>query len=448
MNALISNKIYLCVLLTITANAIKNTLTLPNPTYQVMLRKNKRACYGLKKDFKYYEEVCGELIIGRGNLQRLESYCLANSIKLDAKHNTVSGELYDEFVSENLKLRDYQEGVPEQILKERNGVIKLSTGFGKTIIALKLIELTRLPTLIIVPQEDILDQFVQELKKYYGYDAGVIQGSTWDIQQITIASISTLQQRDLVDIRKQFGMVIVDECHKMITDARMKVIQEFNPKRLYGMSGTPDRSDGQGQAIFFTFGEILVDKKVDTVQPVVEIVNSNCPIAAQEYHDMVAEMCRSEDRNIVIMNKIVDEVRQFRKILVLTKRVEHYKTIMEYLGSHSTFKMFSVDSDMKKKDRQELLRGLRANEKEFDVIFGTYALLGTGVDVPALDTLIIAGDLKSEVLTGQSSGRILRLFEGKPTPKVIDIVDNLNGVFKRQAANRKKFYKEAGWEIK
>jgi superfamily II DNA or RNA helicase len=87
-------------------------------------------------------------------------------------------------------------------------------------------------------------------------------------------------------------------------------------------------------------------------------------------------------------------------------------------------------------------------EYEFKAIFGTTSLLAVGFDLPALDTLIITGDIKSSVLTTQSAGRILRLFAGKPTPKILDLWDNKNQIFSRQFYERKKVYESKKWLIK
>jgi superfamily II DNA or RNA helicase len=74
-------------------------------------------------------------------------------------------------------------------------------------------------------------------------------------------------------------------------------------------------------------------------------------------------------------------------------------------------------------------------------------MLSTGTDIPALDTLIFAGDLRSDVLQEQSAGRILRLFRDKQHPKIIDFVDNKTGILNHQGKARIRWYKKQGWEI-
>ncbi|NKQ39522.1 MAG: DEAD/DEAH box helicase [Methanosarcinales archaeon] len=446
MRVLVADKLYLTDFPPNLTRPIKKKLTLPNPTYQVMLRKNKRACYRMKKDFKYYEQQDNCLVIGRGNLPTLEKYLIANNI--DANKVIESSlkirRLEDEFVSSNLTLRDYQVPVLPEILEHKQGVIKLSVGFGKTIISLKTIEHHKQKTLIIVPRNSILTQFKEEIKKYYNYDCGVIQGKIWNIKDVTVASISTLQKRNLDEIKNRFGCVIVDECHTLISEARLKVIQSFDPLYLYGLSGTPRRTDEQGEAIFFTFGNIVTEHSLPQKTPKVNIVRYDGKYIVEEYMDMVQTMVDDTSRNVEITRKTSIEIYRGRKVLILTKRIEHFEKIKYFLNNH---KVYALSSKDKQKDRDELLKKLRNNTIEFNVIVGTYSMLSTGVDIPALDTIIFAGDVKSDVLTEQSVGRILRLFEGKKDPKVIDIHDYTNPIFHRQFLKRQQFYNKNNWEI-
>ena len=447
MEAIISDKIYIYNAPPQIKAIIKKALTIPNPVYQVMLRKNNmRALYAIKKNFKYYVDAGDILVVGRGCEQRLKRLCSKLHVPIDIKYRLCRKNLKQPFVNNNLVLREYQVGIPEQILKHKNGIIKLSVAFGKTIIACKLIEETQLKTLIILPRNIILDQFKETLEKFYNYSPGIIQGTVYDIKDITLVSVSTLAKRDLSDIKNKFGMAIIDECHQFITDIRLKTLQQFNPMRFYGMSGTVEREDGQGDALYFTFGDIVVDKELPQAKPKVEIVKSDIEIEVEEYADMIKKQIFNSKRNLIITRKILSEITNKRKILVLTKRVAHYEYFYQIL--HEQYKVFKITSNAKDKKKQEkLLQGLRENTIDFDIILGTYSMLSTGVDISRLDTVVFAGDAKSHILCRQSIGRIQRIFEGKENPKVIDICDNLNPILYRQHLGRKRLYKENEWTI-
>ena len=107
--------------------------------------------------------------------------------------------------------------------------------------------------------------------------------------------------------------------------------------------------------------------------------------------------------------------------------------------------MHAISSGTGQRERIQLLSDLREGKSDFDVLLGTYSMLATGTDIPSLDTLVFAGDLKSDVLAQQAVGRILRLFKDKQSPKIIDVADFGNGIFLHQFKERRRFYKSQGW---
>jgi superfamily II DNA or RNA helicase len=131
---------------------------------------------------------------------------------------------------------------------------------------------------------------------------------------------------------------------------------------------------------------------------------------------------------------------------VLTKRTKHYEKLFSLLGERpGTFMIKSKLSAADTKVKDELLEKLRTGSTDFNVILGTFSLLSTGINIPALDTIVLAGDLKSSVLTTQAVGRCLRVMLNKPNVRIIDIVDSNNRMFYRQYLERKKFYSSQGW---
>lgn len=447
MNIEISNVIRISNLTPSQEKIITSGLSLKNPVYDVMLRQNnQRALYAVKKFFKYYDKIENGLSVGRGVIPRINRHFKddVNSVRIDLVKPVIKA---NKFVC-SATLRDYQNGVTDEILKNLEGVIRLDTAFGKSIIAMKLIEDTQLRTLIVVPRLNLLRQFKEDIKKFCNYECGIINGPTFDIKDVTVATIQTLKKRDLSNIRDKFGMCIWDECHLTISVKGIKAVQSFNPLRLYGMTATADRSDGQGEAIMFTFGDIIIDRKLPAEKPCVSIIKCDEATWGDTYATIIDSQVENINRNKLIASVAIEESQYNRKILILTKRTKHYENLYKILPGH--LRSYQIKSQLKaieQRRQDSFLNDLRDGGKEFDIILGTFGLLSTGINIPALDTIIFAGDLKSSVLATQSVGRILRLFEGKQTPKIIDIDDCKSGILHNQARLRKRFYKDNEWEI-
>ena len=75
---------------------------------------------------------------------------------------------------------------------------------------------------------------------------------------------------------------------------------------------------------------------------------------------------------------------------------------------------------MAKKARERALSDIR--EGRASILIGTQ-IADEGLDLPALDTLILAAPSRSPGRTEQRVGRILRNLEGKRQPVVFDLVD-------------------------
>ena len=223
------------------------------------------------------------------------------------------------------------------------------------------------------------------------------------------------------------------------------------------MTATPRRTDGQGKAIEFMYGPILIDRELPRKAPTVTIVPFKGHIPSWDYPGIIAAQTQNPERNSLIAGIVEREACRGRRCLVLTKRIAHYEFILDELRGDDGLTtdplaprgrdIIALRSSGTANSRASEFADLRSGKRDFSVLLGTFSLLAVGIDLPMIDTLIIAGDLKSDVLAEQSAGRVLRLFEGKPTPQIIDIADTGNGILKRQAQIRRKFYLSRGWEI-
>lgn len=427
--------------------AITRALTLSNPQYYKLRRKGKKA-YGVPEDIRYYhyDSESDSLKVPRGFEDRLVAGLERGGYTITVTDQTVATPLVETpQLVEDAELRWYQKEMVAQAKEEAVGMFVAGTGTGKTLTGLAIIASLGLKATILVPKTSILTQWKDEAKRWYGLELGEVSGKKKEVKDITVATFQSLfndsdVRRNLIN---QTSVLIVDECHGAVSLRRREVLSAFRPRRLYGITALPDRSDGQADAIDFHFGRTLFSHEGTRLNPIVDCLNTrgNTPLI-EPYNEMIDHMVDDESRNTLIAGLVLGEILEGRKVLCLTKRVKHYENIKKKLGDWDGVHFLSSGDPAK----DELLVEFK-NGREFKALFGTTSLLSEGTDVPALETLILACDMKSRVLTTQSVGRVLRENEGKNQPKIIDLCDYDNEILKRQAWARRKVYEENNWQI-
>jgi type I site-specific restriction endonuclease len=152
-----------------------------------------------------------------------------------------------------------------------------------------------------------------------------------------------------------------------------------------------------------------------------------------------------ESRNRFIVDIIVKCTKEDRKILVLSDRRSHVKTLFGLLENAKvdfTFGLFL--GGMKTVDLEKSRRSR--------VILATYSAFKEGISEKDLNTLLLItpkkfiGHLKNTTKNesgqlNQIVGRIFRKAHIDVIPLIIDFQDNFS-VYRSQAAGRNKFYKE------
>ena len=126
--------------------------------------------------------------------------------------------------------------------------IEVGCGRGKTVMALKIIELVGKKTRIIVHKEFLKNQWIERINQFLP-DAkiGCIQGQIIDIEDrdIVIIMLQSLSQKEYPEeIFKDFGLTIVDECHHISSEVFSKSLQINITAYSLALSATMDRKDG------------------------------------------------------------------------------------------------------------------------------------------------------------------------------------------------------------
>lgn len=259
--------------------------------------------------------------------------------------------------------------------------------------------------------------------------------------------------------------VNVHNCHRVSSSATSftryeKVLNHLSARHKYGLTGTPERSDGLIKATFALIGDVayevpdsaVVDRTMGVkIRPVStdaeitdECLNDDGTI---NYTRLIGYLTANEERNKLIVRKMMEE--KGHSCLILSDRLEQLVQLMLMLPYEMQEKAAFVNGKMtSKRDRalrEQWLEEMRTGEKLY--LFASYSLAKEGLDIPRLDRLFLASPAKFSAVVTQSVGRVQRVFEGKETPVVYDFIDREIGFCMGAWKKRCTSYRKMGAEI-
>lgn len=456
MNIIVENEIKISNYAYAEANEIKRWLTIENPQYY-QNEKMGFSNWNTPKELKLYREDNNLLYVPVGILEKLFKHFSIFIINYEDRRIKEHKRVFNS----SIDLYDYQEKVVNDVLeKELSGIIVMPAGSGKTQTAIELIARLGLRALWITHTIDLLNQSYSRAKdNLINAHLGKVTAGKCDLgDDITFATVQTLRNQDLELLKNQFDVIIVDECHRVtgsITQVGMfyEVINHLNARYKIGLTATPYRSmKGTEIAMFSLLGDILVevDKKVvKTCKAKIEKLGyygfdipKNCykDDGNLNYTKLLNKLSEDEARNLFIAEKVKDSIKDNRSILVLSDRLEQLEYIKNLVGKGSMIHG-KMTSKKGKAEREAIIQAMRDGKEK--ILYASYGLAKEGLDIPCLDTLILATPKKDKATVIQSVGRIERVYDGKKEPVVCDVVDS-EGIFQTMWYARNRIYKSNG----
>ena len=334
----------------------------------------------------------------------------------------------------------------DRAIEAGHGVLSLPCGYGKTTVALAIACKLRYRTMIIVHKQFLADQWRERIKQFApGATIGVIQQEKLEVEcDFVIAMLQSLSLKEYnFSDFESFGTVIVDEAHHICAKVFSQSLFKMCPKHIYGLSATPERKDGLTKLLHWFMGPTFfaVERKN---QDGVEVFPTpfDCemykgpPPAARNgkisLASMETELVEMRSRNVMLVNLIKKASAGSRQLLVLSSRRWHCEHLHQCFKKRSGLYMGGMKA-----------AALEESSKK-KIIFATFSQAHEGLDIPTLDTVILATP-KSDIV--QSIGRIMRETKGKlNNPHIYDIVDRwsiLNAMYYK----RLRVYKKGGFKI-
>lgn len=352
----------------------------------------------------------------------------------------------------NISLRPNQLEVADIMLDAYksvgSGILSLHTGWGKTILAIYLIAQLKKRTLVIVNKDSLLTQWKERIMMAApNATIGIIQQNKFNIDaDIVLGMLQSIAMRTYeLNAFESFGHVIIDECHHIPSRVFSQALFKVNCKYMLGLSATPQRKDGLTKVIKWFIGDIVheVSQKLDEEAIIDKVIISSDLRYANEIIDyrgnvsiakMMSNIVECNERTKILTDLLLDKVKLGYKILVLSDRIQLLKNMLILCQQHHNFFSVGLYVGSNKKNLKQV--------ETCQLILGTYSMASEGLDIPALNCLMLATS-KPDIV--QSIGRIFRR-KHDLMPCIIDIVDDFS-VFKNQGIKRTKIYKQRKYEI-
>ena len=375
----------------------------------------------------------------------------------------------------NGKLREEQELAINELLKHNIGVLSATTAFGKTVIASYIASIRKTNTLVLVHTQALMQQWKKSLEQFLTFDItppeqrkGRGRKKTWWPVGLLGAGKDTLNgivdvavMQSLVDgdevkeLVRNYGMIIVDECHHVSAVNFEKILKYANAKYVYGLTATPTRQDGHHPIIFMQCGPIRyrVDAKAQADKRefehyIIPRLTSFRSISDDNITTLYKKLSDDAMRNNLIVNDVVSAIKNGRTPIILTERREHVAMLAELLKSHCDNVIPIIGTTSAKSRRETLERLDNIPQEESLVVVATGRYVGEGFDYPRLDTLFLALPIAWKGKVAQYAGRLHRNYPGKAEVQVYDYIDIHVPVLERMYQKRVKSYSAIGYKTK
>jgi superfamily II DNA or RNA helicase/HKD family nuclease len=321
--------------------------------------------------------------------------------------------------------------------KADRALIISATGTGKTYLsAFDVRNVNPKRFLFVVHRELIAKDALDSYKRVIcnGKSMNLMSGGNKVDADYIFAMIQTLSKDEVLHQFRpdEFDYIVFDEVHRAGATSYQKVFNYFKPRFLLGISATPERTDGFD---IFNMLDYNVAYEIRLQQAMKE--RMICPF----HYFGISEL--------TIDDKIIEDKTEFSK-LTSDERVRNIIEKVEYYGysgdrvkglifcsrkeeaialstkfndrGYRTCTLLGIDSQS---ERESAIERLEQDDCEgaLDYIF-TVDIFNEGVDIPAVNQVVMLRPTQSTIIFIQQLGRGLRKKENKEYVVVIDFIGN------------------------
>ena len=142
------------------------------------------------------------------------------------------------------------------------GCLELPTGSGKTVIGIAAMVALGVPTLVVVPTIDLLEQWQRELDAEFDQPIGRLGGGEQRVEAVTVATYDSAYLR-ADDLGDRFGLVVFDEVHHLGGEGYREIARLLAAPARLGLTATFERPDGEHEVIEELVGPLVQRVAID-----------------------------------------------------------------------------------------------------------------------------------------------------------------------------------------
>lgn len=445
-----------------TYNILRRIGSMYNPAYRKLQSLHKPIYYkNTPRILCFYEEDDSYLYLPRGTLEKIRSIFVETTFHIEDQR--VNG--YPLSVQFKGELYPSQKKAADQLMRYEMGIFKARPGFGKTVVGIYILSQFQVSTLIIVHTKDLQKQWKKRLedflivpqrtKKKDSYICLYNGNSKQLNHHIDVATAASLTRtEDLEAILDEYGLILVDECHRAASDTFTHILRNARSKRIYGLSATPNRQDQLDKVVNMFCGKIRYEVQSRDQDHIFEkfliprMTNSRILDEEMNFTQICSGLVKDMARNKLIFEDVIKEFENYSKIILLSERKEHLKLLYE-MFLHVTDQVYLLTGEMKNKDRNQVMEEIRSmDSSDRFILLATSKLLGEGFDLPSLNTLFLIMPISDKNRIIQYTGRIERNDIGKEIVTVYDYLDVQIPMMQSMYYKRLKQYEKEGYRIK
>lgn len=338
---------------------------------------------------------------------------------------------------------------------QRRAIVISATGTGKTYLsAFDVREFHPKRMLYVANRDTILKAARESYQRVLGCDEaelGLLTGSSKQHDaKYVFASVDTLR-RHMEEWYESddFDYVLIDEAHHSGANNYRSVIDYFSEARfMLGMTATPERTDSFDIFALLDHNiayEIRLQKALDE--------NMLCPFHYYGVHEFLGDdgarvdsaegISKSDKRQIQYSLEELTEPSRVRYIirkleqygsygqqvtgLVFCSRIDEAEQLSHLFNQETNqqaerpYRTVAISGKTSPKDVENAVNRLEAGE--LDYIF-TVDKFNEGIDIPAINQIVMLRNTESSIVFTQQLGRGLRKFPHKTCVTVIDFIGN------------------------